>query len=180
MPRLAVLSLVALAACASSGPTPGSGSSGQTISIGAGGAGGTARLNTSVSAAVSSVPFPLDDVWRFLPAAFDSLGIPKALIDPATHTLGNQGMKVRQRLGKTPLSRFIDCGSTQIGPSADTYEVFLTVATQLQSAGTGTTISTTVEAVAKPLNFNQEYSRCSSRGVLESRIVDAIRKEMTP
>lgn len=180
MSRIATLSLVALCACASSGPTPGAGSTTQTISIGAGGAGGTTRINTSTIASVAAVPFPLADVWRVLPAAFDSLGIPKSLIDPATYVVGNQGMKVRQRLGKTPLSRFIECGTTQIGPNADSYEVFLTVSTQLSAAGSETKVSTTVEALAKPINFAQEYSRCSTKGVLEPRLVEAIRKHLTP
>lgn len=180
MGRLALLSLVLLAACASSGPTPGAGSSTQTISIGSGGSGGTTRMNTSTTSSVANVPFPLADVWRFLPEAYDSLGIPKSLINPATRVISNQGMKIRQRLGKTPLSRFIECGMTQIGPNADSYEVFLTVSTQLAAAGSGTTITTTVDAVAKPLNFAQEYSRCSSKGVLEPRIVDALKKQLTP
>ena len=177
--RVIVLSLGTLCACASSGATPGAGSTTQTISVGARGSGGSTRMTASAVASESTLPFPLEDAWRFLPAAFDSLGIPTSLVDPSTHVISNQGMKIRQRLGKTPLSRYIECGTTQIGPNADSYEVYLTVSTQLDRAGTGTIISTTVDALAKPLNFSQEYSRCSSKGVLEPRIADAIKQQFT-
>lgn len=183
MTRLAVLLLGVAAACASSSSSsnpPASAPQSVRVSGGGGSATGT-RIDPSLAPHATTVMFPVEDVWRFLPFVWDSLGIPKVSIDPKSHILSNGGMKVRQRLGKTPLSRFIDCGQTQIGPNADSYEVFLTVTSQVVSAGAGqATLATVVEAAAKPLNFNQEYSRCSTRGELEDRIAKAIKGQFKP
>jgi hypothetical protein len=182
MTRLTVL-LLGVAACASSSSstTPAT-SAPQSVRVSGGGGSATGtRIDPSLAPHATTVAFPVEDIWRFLPFVWDSLGIPKVSIDPKSHTLSNGGMKIRQRLGKTPLSRFIDCGQTQIGPNADSYEVFLTVTSQVVSAGTGqSTIATVVEAAAKPLNFNQEYSRCSTRGELEDRIAKGIKGQFKP
>jgi hypothetical protein len=138
------------------------GGSGNNIAIGAV---ATANANTS------TVGYPLTSVWRDLPAVFDSLSIPIGTLDPAHHVIGNSGFKPRHRLGRTPLSRYIDCGSAQAMPSADTYDIQLSVLTQAQPADSGTTVSTTVDAVGRPVETAGDYIHCSSKGVLEPLIV---------
>lgn len=130
---------------------------------------------TSVSNVNTTVAYSVDRVWRVLPGAYSSLGIPIQMLDPKAHQVGNEGFKTRRVLGTTPLSRYIDCGLTQIGPNADSYDVVLTILSQLQSAPNGgTTIVTTVESSARPATYSQEYSRCSSKGVLEARLTDSL------
>jgi hypothetical protein len=86
-------------------------------------------------------------------------------------------MKAHKQLGSTPLSKFIDCGNTQGFPSADTYEVQLLVRTQLEGQADGTTVvATMVEAVGRPMMVAGEYTRCSSKGALEDRIADALKR----
>jgi hypothetical protein len=178
MPRFAITLLAALCACAPTA-TPGAPAPSQTIRVGPAAAGGSVTLNPTSNAHVSTIQLALDQVWRLLPAAFDSLGIPITTIDANGHLVSNEGVKLRQRLGKVPLSRYIECGTTQIGPNADSYDVFLSVSTQLEAAGGGESrISTTVEAAARPLAFSQEYSRCTSKGVLEARIAEAVRGQI--
>jgi hypothetical protein len=172
--RSSIAILAALCACTSA-TTSGAPERSQTIR----GAGvGNLTVVPVTDASTHTFSSPIDEVWLVLPSVYDSLAIPKALIDNKTHTISNQGQKIRQRLGRTPLSRFIECGSTQIGPNADSYEVFLTVTSRVSAAGTGSTVSTTVEALARPLTFNQDYSRCSSRGLLETRIADALKARL--
>ena len=139
---------------------------------------GSLTISPVTDASNHSLTSSVDDAWLQLAHVYDSLAIPKVLIDPKTHTISNQGQKIRQRLGRTSLSRFIECGTTQIGPNADSYEVFLTVTTHLAAEGAGSRLSTTVEAVARPLTFNQTYSRCSTKGVLETRIADALKARL--
>ena len=92
-------------------------------------------------------------------------------LDSKAHHFGNEGMKIRQRLGSVQLSKYIDCGQAQIGPSADSYDVFLTVMTTLQPVNAGETeVATMVEAAARPISFGQEYSRCTSKGTIENAI----------
>ena len=174
---LPVLFLAMVAGCASSSvPDTTTALPPQTIRVGAGGSSGRATINAVTTSSFVTVPHSVDDVWSVVPSAYDTLGITKAVIDPKEHFVSNAGVKIRQRLGGTPLSRFIECGTTQIGPNADSYEVFLTVSTQITPAANGeSNIASIVEAAAKPLNFAQEYARCSSKGVLEQRIADAIK-----
>ena len=70
--------------------------------------------------------------------------------------------------------------------AAATYAVWEQVqaaltATQLTSNRTGsiaTTISTTVQAMAKPVTFNQGYSQCSSKGELETRLLNMLKAQL--
>jgi hypothetical protein len=135
---------------------------------------------TATPASVRSATFlnPAADVWRVLPAAYEALGIPLSMSDANTLTLGNSGFNVRRRLGGTPLVRFIDCGSTQGGPSAETYDIRLSVTSVVRPVAGSTTLATTVEAQGKPVAFSGEYVRCGSSGVLEGRIADAVKARL--
>jgi hypothetical protein len=175
---LTVLPALALAACASSSAAPAASSTTATIR-GGGAIGGSLTMAQTNAPNVSSVSFPMDQVWKVLPAAFDSLAVPLGIIDPVKHIIGNEGFKIRQRLGKVALSRYVECGTTQIGPNADSYEVFMTVLTQLVPGPSGTTsVATTFEALARPITFAQDYSRCTSKGLLETRLMDAVKAQL--
>jgi hypothetical protein len=127
---------------------------------------------------MQSVPFSVEQVWRVLPGVYDSIGVPVQTLDPVKHAIGNSGFALRRRLKTTPLSRFIDCGNSQLGPNADDYDVRLTLLTEVRTVDGGSRLTTTLEAVARPANYAQEYSRCSSRGALEQRIIDAVQARL--
>ena len=119
---------------------------------------------------------PPDVAWKALPAAYDSLGIPLNVMDLPQHLIGNQGMKLRQKLGMTRLSKYLDCGGTQIGPNADSYEVLMAVITHVGVNAQGVTeLWMRVSAVARPMAFSQPYSRCTSTGEIEKRLVELVR-----
>jgi hypothetical protein len=104
--RLRFLLSIAAIGCASAkvdtppAPVPetvrvmGSANRAGTIAMGVTGTPATARS--------FSVLAPAADVWRALPAAYESLGIPISTMDSATCTLGNAGFNVRRQLGSTP------------------------------------------------------------------------------
>jgi len=180
MRRFSVLSAVLLAACASSSAAPAASSTSSTIR-GGGAIGGSLNMASTSAPSMSSVPFPMDQVWKVMPAAFDSLAIPLGIIEPAKHIIGNEGFKIRQHLGKVALSRYVECGTTQIGPNADSYEVYLTVLVQLVPGASGTTsVATTFESLARPITFAQDYSRCTSKGLLETRLMDFVKAQLKP
>ena len=173
MRALHLLSLAALSACASS--TAGTGArESETMRI-AGVQGGELRITSSAQASVTRIAFPIGKVWHALPAAFDNLGIPITAVDTGTHTISNGGLKTRRVLGTAPLGRYIDCGSTQIGENADSYDVYLTVVAQVEEDANGLAVlRTTFESMARPVSFSRDYSRCSSRGELERRLAAAV------
>jgi len=175
---LLVLSVAGLAACASANTATERTPTEQTVRVvGAGGiTAASASMVSSDEAASTTLPITVEQGWRLLPTVYEAVGIPITIADPAKHSVGNDGFNLRRQLGKTSLSRYLDCGETQIGPNADTYQVHLSVHTQITPDASGNArISTLVEAAAKPVTFNQDYSHCTSTGRLEQRIADEIR-----
>lgn len=181
MMRRLTLSLIALTAACSSATQTGGTSAPVIQSVGVAGTSDRMTIGGAASGPTThTIDAVADRVWRVLPAAFDSIGVPVARVDPAQKVIGNEGYKVRQRLRSVPLSRYIDCGQTQIGPNADSYEVFMTLIVQVRAGTGGTTSSlvTTFETSARPLTFNQGYSRCSTRGSLEARLLEAVKAQL--
>jgi hypothetical protein len=174
------LLLVSITAC-SSNSTVQAPTQGQPVRVAAPG-GGELRVRPSDNVNLVIVVDTITKVWSVLPAAFDSLGltIDPGMVDVNTRTLASGTVKMRRHLGEAPLSRYIDCGSnTQIGPSADSYDIMLSVKTQLlPQPGGATGITTVVEAAGKPINFSQGYSSCSTTGKLERAIGDVIRAKL--
>src|SRR5258708_6566884 len=130
MRSLVILMCVAAAGCASTGNVAQSTPPLETVRI-QGGAGGGITLATVHEAAANgaAVPFAMDPAWLALRTVYDSLGIALATVDNRNHMMGNPNMKIRRRLGNTALSKYINCGNTQGSPSADTYEILLSVLT---------------------------------------------------
>jgi len=175
-----LLLLLPLAACATansgSAPTPAS----QTVRVVGASGGASLTMAGNNTSNVHTLAFGMDQVWRALPFVFDSIGIPVGTLDPGKRTIGNSGFKIRGRLRGVPLSRYIDCGnSTQIGPNADAYDVNITMFAELHPGEAGATVlSTTMDAVARPATFAQEYSHCASKGVLETRFADILKARL--
>jgi hypothetical protein len=183
MRALVFLSFAALAACASPGGGTGTPSPVvETVRVTGGAGPGTIAMGmsgSSTSPKAATLRFAVDDVWRVLPAVYDSLAIPLSTVDAASRTIGNSGFSGRRRLGKTPMIRFFDCGSTQGGPSAETYDLHISVLSQVRPGESGAaTLTTTIEVMGRPVAFSGEYVRCSSMGVLESRIADGVKAQL--
>src|SRR5215831_18535952 len=167
--RLLFVCLAPALACAGASSGTGVAPAEQHVAV----PGSGTTLNVVATSGLSRREFaaPLDKVWKVLPAVYDSLSMPVSFLDPSTHSVGNRGYKVRGKLGKVGLARYIDCGMTQIGPNAESYDVTLTLTTTLTRAGEGATAMTIdFEASAKPMAFSQEPFRCSTKGNLEQRV----------
>jgi hypothetical protein len=181
MRRVLSISAILLSACASSHGSSAPPTPDQTIRIPAssGGPATTLAVAATTTSSVKAVSAPADRVWSVLPAVYESLGIPVTDRDPTTRTMGNTSYKVRRRLGEVALSRYLDCGSTQGAPSADSYEILLSVSTRVQP-GTldSTTVSVTVNAMGRPVFLSAEYVRCGSMGGLERRFFDTLNAKL--
>lgn len=173
------LVLLALTACASGGPSPGQRPT-QTVQV-TGSSGGNVAIGMAPTndANVAPLAYAPADVWRVLPSVYESFTIPVNSVDSKTKVIGNNGYNIRRRLGSIPLPRLLDCGTTQGGPSAETYDVKFSILTEVRAAeGGGSAIATTIDAMGRPAAFSGEYVRCSSTGVLESRIADAVKAKL--
>jgi len=178
-----VAALVWVGACASGGatPSPTNGTIQQSVTMTSGG-GGTGTITMTRDAESHLLTSSPDRVWAALPAVFDSLGIPATTVDKTNRVVGNSAFKVHGRLKGVPLSRYIDCGtSTQIGPNADSYDVVLSLVAQARPGEAGTTsLSIGLEAAGRPATFSQDYSRCPSKGALETRLVETLQRLLRP
>lgn len=177
MRRVLSMSAILLSACASSQGSSAPPMPDQTIRIPAssGGAATTLAIAASTPSSVKTVPASAERIWSALPAVYEALGIPITERDPAARTIGNTSYKVRRRLGDVPLSRYLECGSTQGAPSADSYEILLSVSSRLRSVTPeSTTVSITIDAMGRPVFLSAEYVRCGSTGGLEKRMFDIL------
>jgi hypothetical protein len=181
MRRFAVVSAVLLSACASSQRPASAPVPDQTLRIPTNNASGgsTITIAQAESPSQRTIAAPAAQIWNALPKVYETLGLPITDRNNETRSLGTTSFKVRRRLGNTPLSRYLDCGSTQGSPSADTYDVLLSVTTQLLPTSTDTTaVSTTVSAMARPVFVSGEYVNCGSTRALEKRFFDLLSIEL--
>jgi hypothetical protein len=181
MRAIALVSCLSFVACVTANGAPGSSVTGETVRVG-GGAGGTmtAEIHPTVNAIGSAVPYTMDRTWTAVRAAYDSLSIPVAVFDPATRTIASPNLRLRRRLGEVSLSKYINCGNTQGGQSADSYEIQLSIQTVLQAADAGTTrVLSTVSAEGRPITISGEYSRCTSTGNLERRVAELVNTQLS-
>lgn len=175
-----VLMSAAVAACGSkqstsspAAPTPeAAGADRQTVRVSAAGIGsGQLTIVPSGGPNVLKVAASIDRIWKALPAIYDSLAIPLSVNDARQRVIGNEGFKLRRRLGKIPLSKYLECGRSQMEPNADEYEITLSVITRLAVIDSAQTkVTTTVEASARGLQFAGQGANCSTTGTLEIKL----------
>ena len=184
--RASLLVLCAVAACAPTNTPPEVTPSAQTVRVtGAMGTGTAVNSSTRTSATFDvrfdTLPVRLDAVWKVLPAVYGGLEIPISTYDAEKNMMGNSGMKVYRRLGQNQLTKILDCGRTQIGPNADSYEIVLSVITTVGKAGSANTVvATNIEASGQPMNYAGGQTRCRTKGELEKQIVLMLRTRLLP
>lgn len=140
------------------------------------GAAGSTTLGTVTSSSVAKreLAVPIDSVWQALPAVFDSLKIPVTTVLASEYTMGNEGVKLRRAIAGVNMPNYLNCGGTIGMPNADTYDINLSLITQLQKVEGSdriTNVVTMIDATARP-NMGSTINpvACSSTGRLEDRI----------
>jgi hypothetical protein len=176
--RMTILfALVFAAACASSGSDRARVAASPPPSVT--GAGTTLDVNFSTSRGVVSdaVQATPEAAWEALPKAYADLGIPVTEVSDAARALGNSRFLVARRLGETPLSRYLECGSGLTGPFADRYRIEMLIRTSIVPAETGSVrVDTYVEASARnPEGSSNTSVACASTQRLEREIAERVR-----
>jgi hypothetical protein len=116
-----------------------------------------------------------EDVWRVLHAVFETVGIPVTERNSTNRVIGNPGHKVRRQMAGVRLGQYVDCGRMQGVPSADTYELTLSVLTRVVPAEGRTS---TLQAIGQPVNFASSSVNCSTTRRLEARIVELVKQKV--
>lgn len=118
------------------------------------------------------VQFPALLVWQALPRVYADLEISTATLDPA-HRFVAGAVSVRRSFAGKSLSNFLDCGTSVIGPNANSYNVRVQLQTQVDSvSGSESVVRSLVTASAA--SEGGITVRCSSKGGLERAIVDRL------
>ena len=185
--RASPLILCALvAACTPKNTPPEIAPPAQTVRVtGSSGTGTAVNSSTRTSATydvrIDTVAAPLATIWKHLPAVYSGLDIPINQLDNTKNMVGNGGMKLYRKLGQTQLTKVLDCGRTQIGPNADSYEIVMSVLTTLAKVDSANTVVyTNIEASGQPMNYAGGQTRCRTRGELEKQMLLMLRTRVLP
>ncbi|HET9515367.1 MAG TPA: hypothetical protein VFO95_15655 [Gemmatimonadales bacterium] len=134
-------------------------------------------MSVDTTGVASAIGMPADSAWALLPAIYQELGLPVHERDEKSRRQAACWIRVRGRLGKTPLSRLIDCGELRSVPNADRLQVELLVLTSVrQESHGGTTVSTFVLGTAGESAGSANRVWCLSTGGLETRIREALER----
>lgn len=188
-PRLALAvslpALVALAGCASTTPSPVKDGTVQTpVRLGGGGFGNAeVRTTTTTTTETARVDGAPEKAYEALLGAFAVLTITPNNLSPSTFTVAAVDTRVRRRLGREPLSLFLNCGENmQTGPNADTYDVVLSVQSRVvpvPGEAARSTLATVVTATARPTVSSGNTLTCSSTGMIERRLVQNVQAQLS-
>ena len=182
MRRIAIaVLLVGSSACASKNSTPDLGPSSPTSTAAmtnpTSGLGLNVAIQNTSAANKTVISMPIDKVWDALVKAYTLASIQPTDLNATTRSIGNASFKVRRKLGDLQLRNALDCGGDNSNPNADSYELTLSVRSQLSTdASGGTLLQTFVEGTGKNAMTNSgNQVPCYSSGGIETRIVDLVK-----
>jgi len=122
---------------------------------------------------------PPATVFTALGSVFASLELPLTLRDSVTGTIGNEGFKFRRTFANIQSRRLLDCGGTSGMPNAETYTIRMSVLSNVNDVGNGTTrLITVVQASAENPSYPGSGVNCASSGALEDRIAADLRARL--
>lgn len=180
MPRIArLLPLLLLAACGPATSTPDTAPRpAGTFRVETAQGAMESRIDpTAARARTTQVPVASAQLWAAFPAAYAALGLPAGQGGEAHGASVVGPFQLTRQLGRVPLSRYLDCGSTLTHPKADAYTVTLHITTGLEPAGAGVTnVGTLVQASARPRDTAGNPVSCISTGRLERRLAEELQR----
>lgn len=104
-----------------------------------------------------------------LSAAYADLEIDVRLRDSHTGEIGNRKFSKMNGLAGWPLSSYVGCGWTSVGPAADNYRITMSLVSRVTASGTGSRVETRLTAVGEDISSKGTVA-CTTRGRLEQRV----------
>lgn len=125
------------------------------------------------------VPYPVEAVWAALPLAYADLQLPAGPASRGEMEFTTPQLRVENQLYGRRNSEFMDCGIVGAGTRLEDHgEVTLAMITRLEPAPGGTVVMTQMDASARRRDAASNLVECSTRGVLEEAVVDALLKRL--
>jgi hypothetical protein len=131
----------------------------------------------SYTAIATSIPVRPDSAFKLLQAAYAKLEIPIAQVDPKARSIGNEGLKIRRRVGGLTMQSVLECGEKMGLPNAETWDIFLNILSFVAADGPeGSSISTRIQATGHdPSVSGREQTSCGTKGELEAKIGNTVK-----
>jgi hypothetical protein len=125
------------------------------------------------------VPYPAEAVWAALPLAYADLQLPGGPVSRGGMEFTTPQLRVDNQLYGRRNSEFMECGIVAAGTRLEDHgEVMLAMITRLEPAPGGTLVMTQMDASARRREGASNLVECSTRGVLEQAVVDALLKRL--
>jgi hypothetical protein len=123
-----------------------------------------------------SLDAPRDSVWKALLGAYGDIGLLPDVADASTGAVGATRIPMRGVYRGMRTSMLFSCGTTATGvEQADAGQIVANVSSQLTGSGSGSTVSTLVDAYVIPDGGTSSNSlHCGSTGEIESRLHKAL------
>ncbi|HEX5076004.1 MAG TPA: hypothetical protein VFW03_22515 [Gemmatimonadaceae bacterium] len=168
---LPFLILAIAPSCASSGSSPDPGIASPTERVVAADTHGAYRTTVSPNAK-AHLPASPSRVFDALKSVYRELGVPPGIDDPTTGRFGNTDFWKTGKLGGEPISMYLNCGDSIMGPAADTYRIYISLVSQVQPDGKGeTNLETAFVAQARNMEgTTSDRVSCGTTGRLEEQI----------
>ena len=128
-------------------------------------------------ASITEIPIAPAQAWPAVKRAYQALGIDVIVDNPAMHQLGNASFFKSRSMGGHRMAEFVECGQSMTGPKADTYRIYMSLLTMVNSDGKGgSRIETTFSAAAQDVSAGAtDRIPCGSSGKLEQLINESAR-----
>lgn len=169
-PPLALLAVLALAACATSTPRGETRQTDVRVATQVDDAARDIVIQNESSVSSYTLKSPVPQVWEALQEVYQELELPVSEFDPDQKRMGHEGFRATRIAGKR-MSRYLDCGLGMTGPNADRFDIRVTLYTTLSSFGEDTELIIDVDGQGKPRDYSGNWMHCSSQGELETLIV---------
>jgi hypothetical protein len=115
-----------------------------------------------------------DAVWAAIPEVFQALDLEVTDADRRSRVMGLDNVRLR-RIADTRPSRFLNCGHGVGAPNADSYDVYLTLFSQVMpGTGGGSEVRLQLGAYARDGSVAGTPVACSSTGGLETRFLETL------
>ncbi len=117
-------------------------------------------------------------LWPALLGAYEDLELGMGAVDTEAYMVGNPNLTVSRRLAGHRMSRLFRCGNSMTGPVADDSRITVNVETRIAEVEGGSVVSTLVLASAMPSDGTGTVRPCTSSGLLEEEIHEALLKRL--
>ena len=130
---------------------------------------GTVRSHDPVTTD-SIINAPPDSAFVALQAAYHDLGIEIKTMNAAAREIGNRRFTKMYDIAGIKMSKIVGCGSSETGPTADSYRITMSIISRVIPSTEGSRIDTELTATAQDPGTSKGSLSCTSLGGLEQRI----------